>query len=104
MTHEEYLVALRQMIERWCDDRKFAALSQILPGYLSLNGLTDGWANLYDALKSVRVLGMNRLAPPTGIYWAILFDGRSGLFIADEKGPPLHLSMAGLDPAIQGNQ
>jgi hypothetical protein len=29
----------------------------LLPGYLSLNGLTDGWANLYDAPKSTRALG-----------------------------------------------
>jgi hypothetical protein len=57
VNHDEYLVALRQMIERWCDDRKLAALSRVLPGYLSLNGLTDGWANLYDALKSARALG-----------------------------------------------
>ena len=71
MTHEEYLVALRQMIERWCDDRKFAALSQILPGYLSLNGLTDGWANLYDALKSVRALGHESFSPSD---WDLLGD------------------------------
>jgi len=57
VTHDENLTALRQLIERWCDERKLGALSRLLPGYLSLNGLTDGWANLYDALKLTRSLG-----------------------------------------------
>jgi hypothetical protein len=46
---EEYFVALRALIERWCDQRKLGALSRLLPGYLSSNGLTDGWANLYES-------------------------------------------------------
>jgi hypothetical protein len=54
---DENLIALRRMVERWCDERKFDALSRLLPGYLSLNGLTDGWANLHDALKTTRMLG-----------------------------------------------
>jgi hypothetical protein len=57
VTHDENLDALRQLIERWCDERRLVALSRLLPGYLALNGLTDGWANLYDALKSTRALG-----------------------------------------------
>jgi hypothetical protein len=40
-----------------CDERKLRALSRVLPGYLALNGLTDGWANLYESLKSARALG-----------------------------------------------
>ncbi|MEO7053341.1 MAG: hypothetical protein ABI191_00045 [Rhizomicrobium sp.] len=57
MVDDNNLVSLRQMIERWCDERKFGALSLLLPGYLSLNGLTDGWGNLYVALKATRALG-----------------------------------------------
>jgi hypothetical protein len=56
-SNEEYYAALRAMIERWCDQRMLGALSRLLPGYLSLNGLTDGWANLYEALKMTRGLG-----------------------------------------------
>lgn len=56
-SNEEYFVTLRALIERWCDERKLGALSLVLPGYLSLNGLTDGWVNLYDSLKSARALG-----------------------------------------------
>ena len=71
MTHDENLAALRQLIERWCDERKLGALSLLLPGYLSLNGLTDGWANLYDALKSTRSLGHEALNESD---WSLLND------------------------------
>jgi hypothetical protein len=57
MADDNNLVSLQQMIERWCDERKLGALSLLLPGYLSLNGLTDGWANFHDALKATRALG-----------------------------------------------
>jgi hypothetical protein len=57
VNHDKNLVALRQLIERWCDERNLHALRRLLPGYLSLNGLTDGWANLYEALTSTRALG-----------------------------------------------
>jgi hypothetical protein len=42
----KYLTALREMIDRWRDERKPNAPSTLLPGYLSLNGLKDGWAML----------------------------------------------------------
>lgn len=54
---EEFFVDLRALVERWCDQRKLEALSRLLPSYLSQNGLTDGWANLLDGLKSARALG-----------------------------------------------
>ncbi len=56
-SHDEYLAALTALIDRWCEGRKLKPLSLILPGYLALNGLTDGWAMLLDALKSTRALG-----------------------------------------------
>ena len=62
-SHEEYLDALRTLIERWCDLRRLDPLSRILPGYLALNGLTDGWAELLDALKSARALGYESYDP-----------------------------------------
>jgi hypothetical protein len=70
-SQEEYFAVLRQMIERWCDERKLGALSLLLPGYLSLNGLTDGWVNLYDALKSTRSLGHDAFSPSD---WGLLND------------------------------
>jgi hypothetical protein len=42
---EEFFGDLRVLVERWCDERKLGALSRLLPGYLSMSGLTGGWAN-----------------------------------------------------------
>jgi hypothetical protein len=56
VTHGNDLDVLRQLIERWCDERQLAGLSRLLRGYLALKGLTDGWAGLCDALKSTRAL------------------------------------------------
>jgi hypothetical protein len=56
-THDEYLKELTGLIDRWCAARKLRPLSRLLPGYMSLTGLTDGWADLLDALKYTRSLG-----------------------------------------------
>jgi hypothetical protein len=37
------------------------ALSQILPAYLSFNGVTDAWSRLYDALRNVQSLARYEL-------------------------------------------
>jgi hypothetical protein len=62
-SNEEYFAALRVMIERWCDERRLVVLVRILPGYLAFNGLTDGWHELIDALKSTRGLGADAFSP-----------------------------------------
>jgi hypothetical protein len=62
-SNEEYFAALRGLVERWCDERNLRALSRLLPGYLSMNGLTDGWTNLYEALKLTRALGHEAFSP-----------------------------------------
>ena len=56
-SNEEFLAVLRALMERWCDERHLRALRYLLPGYLSINGLTDGWADLCEALKATRGLG-----------------------------------------------
>lgn len=53
---------IRQLVDRWCDRRELAALASLLPAWLSNNGLTDGWANLHDALKHNYAAG--RELPP----------------------------------------
>jgi len=45
---------LRQLLDAWCDRRCLAELSTVLPGYFALNGMTDGWAELYAALRNAR--------------------------------------------------
>ena len=45
---------LSRLIETWCDRRALGALAVVLPAYTSNNGLTDGWADVMDALRSLR--------------------------------------------------
>ena len=70
-SNEEFFGDLTSLIERWCDARKLAALSRLLPGYLSMNGLTDGWANLLQGLVSARALGHEAFTPKD---WDMLND------------------------------
>jgi len=59
------------MIERWCDERRLGPLATLLPGYLALNGLTDGWAALYKALWSLRVDGPDAFSESD---WDLIHD------------------------------
>jgi hypothetical protein len=56
-SNQEFLATVRQLIDRWCDERKLNALSRILPAYLAFNGLSDGWHELLAALKTTRAVG-----------------------------------------------
>jgi hypothetical protein len=56
-SNEEFFATMRQLIERWCDERKLKALSRILPAYLAFDGLSDGWHELLAALKTTRAIG-----------------------------------------------
>jgi hypothetical protein len=55
-TNQEFLNALKGLIDGWCDRRSLAPLARVLSPYLGFNGLTDGWGELAVALKSVRAL------------------------------------------------
>jgi hypothetical protein len=52
---------LRQLADGWCGRRALRALSQFLPGYFALNGLTDGWGELETALKDVLVFAKDEI-------------------------------------------
>ena len=45
---------LSRLIEAWCDRRALGALAVLLPAYTSNNGLTDGWAEVMEALRRLR--------------------------------------------------
>jgi uncharacterized membrane-anchored protein len=47
---------LNALIDNWCARKEYTALSLVLPTWLSNNGLTDGWAELRDALKHAHVM------------------------------------------------
>jgi Ser/Thr protein kinase RdoA (MazF antagonist) len=60
-SHEEFFAALRQQIDRWCDQRRLRELA-LLPGYTSFFCLTDDWARLLEALKATRALGREKFS------------------------------------------
>jgi hypothetical protein len=62
-SNEAFFRDAKALIDRWCDERKLKPLSRLLPAYVSMNGLTDGWANLYAALKDTRALGHEAFSP-----------------------------------------
>ena len=66
---DEFLAALRAFIDKLCDERRYDALARVLPGYLAFNGMTDGWGELRNALKSTRTLGHEAF---NGADWAVL--------------------------------
>ena len=45
---------LDQLVTAWCDRRELGPLSKLLPAYLAFSGLTDAWADLLEALRTVR--------------------------------------------------
>jgi hypothetical protein len=60
-SNAELLAALRALIDRWCDRRSLRALHRVLPGYLGLNGMNDGWGELRNALVQVRAFAREEL-------------------------------------------
>jgi hypothetical protein len=70
-SNEEFGAVLRMLVERWCDERRLNALARILPAYLGFNGLTDGWAELSNALKATCALGYEAF---NEIDWVTLND------------------------------
>jgi hypothetical protein len=70
-SNEEYFRALRSLIDRWCDERKLGALSQLLPGYLAFNGLADGWADLLASMNGLRAFGRDAFSDED---WNLLQD------------------------------
>ena len=45
---------IEALIDRWCDRRDLQALRIILDGWPRVSGLTDEWARLMEALRSLR--------------------------------------------------
>jgi len=45
---------LGRLVDRWCERRDLGHLAAVLPAYVYNFGLTDGWADLMEALRVVR--------------------------------------------------
>lgn len=61
MNNEDFMQDLKKLADGWCERRALRPLSIFLPAYLSLNGLTDGYADLEKALKDVLALAKGNL-------------------------------------------
>jgi hypothetical protein len=70
-SNEEFFSALSGLIDRWCDERRLGQLATLLPGYLALNGLTDGWGELHGALRRLRAFGPESFS---GADWELTRD------------------------------
>jgi hypothetical protein len=62
MKPENFDAELGKLINSWCERRELRLLSTILPAYPRVSGLTDEWANLAAALKTIRAQHSNSLA------------------------------------------
>jgi hypothetical protein len=45
---------IEELVGRWCDRRDLRALRTIQDGWPRVSGLTDEWARLMEALRSLR--------------------------------------------------
>jgi hypothetical protein len=70
-SNDEFLSALRALIDRLCDERRFAPLAKVIPAYLAYNGLGDGWYEMLNALKAARGLGPDAFSDAD---WNVLND------------------------------
>jgi len=61
MSDDAFMRDLSKLADGWCERRALRPLSIFLPAYLSLSGLTDGYANLENALKDVLALAKGDL-------------------------------------------
>lgn len=51
---DDVLTEVSKLIDAWCDRRELRALARLLPAWLANNGLTDGWGDVLDALRTIR--------------------------------------------------
>lgn len=60
-SNQDFMAALRSLVDQWCDQRRFRHLAAVLPGFVGFNGMTDGWAELRSGLKNAVGLGAEAL-------------------------------------------
>jgi len=49
------------LVSAWCSRKELVPLRHILNGAASINGLTDGWAALLEALQTIRAQCKERI-------------------------------------------
>lgn len=58
---DEFWEIMNSLADRLCQRRAYKCLFRFLPAYFAPNGLTDGWEQSREALKTVRALCKNEL-------------------------------------------
>ena len=53
----DVLTDVSRLVHAWCDRRELRALARLLPAWSANNGLTDGWSDVLDALRTIRADG-----------------------------------------------
>jgi hypothetical protein len=53
-SNAEFFLALKGLIYSWCDRRALNPLARVLGPYVAFDGLTESWAEILDALKTIR--------------------------------------------------
>ena len=51
----DVLAEARSLLDAWCDRRVYSAICELYRGYCAVNGLTDGWEELVQSLKRLRI-------------------------------------------------
>jgi hypothetical protein len=41
-SNDDFMAALRSLLDRWCEQRRYRHLAAVLPSFVGFNGLTDG--------------------------------------------------------------
>jgi hypothetical protein len=60
-SNEDLFKAIDNLVNAWCDRRCLKALRSVLQGWPLVSGLSDDWANLYEALRQVCALAKDEL-------------------------------------------
>lgn len=61
MSPEEIGAKIDYLVSAWCARKELVPLRHILNGAASINGLTDGWAELLAALRTIRAQCKDRI-------------------------------------------
>jgi hypothetical protein len=64
VSNTEFFAALKGLIDSWCDRRALNPLARVLGPYVAFNGLTDSWADILDALKTIHASCCRDISEP----------------------------------------
>ncbi|HSK72142.1 MAG TPA: hypothetical protein VK892_10635 [Pyrinomonadaceae bacterium] len=78
-SQEAILKSVEDLVNSWCERRCFSALKFILQGFPLNSPLTDGWADLLEALENVGAFAGNEISENEKIIINQLIDSINNL-------------------------